>query len=392
MSLGLGDRKLNAMGPSSVVIYMRLLAILFSFSALFAQQSQTVLKHTFDSGTEGWIMMGQNGSVKTSSEAKAGAGALAFTYSLDAKGLSTAILPAGAGNLSSLGRIRFWIKADHDTSIAIILSEKKPSGGDYAAMFHAPKNVWQQVELALAEFSANDGPNDPVDSDGKLDPDQIEGIGFIDLAGFFNDLPEESPMVVARKTGMHTLLIDEFEVLRGAAAKPGQAKPGGVLNDGFDRGYSPWVTMGGMSLAPAAPADNPLGAPALMASMKAVSGKLPILMRRTNGAGLAGTKRIAFDLASEHETTLALSIETKKAGSSQGPRYNFMVYPPEGRKVFRVDVSLADFEHDANSPEDPAGRIDASLIKSIAIGDISGLLGGAVADNKIWIGRIEMIK
>ena len=69
-----------------------------------------------------------------------------------------------------------------------------------------------------------------------------------------------------------------------------------------------------------------------------------------------------------------------------------MVYPPEGRKVFRVDVSLADFEHDANSPEDPAGRIDASLIKSIAIGDISGLLGGAVADNKIWIGRIEMIK
>ena len=67
------------------------------------------------------------------------------------------------------------MKADHDTSLGVVLSEKKPGGGDYATMFWAPKNVWQRVDLALSDFVTNDGPTDPVDSDGKLDPDQVEG-------------------------------------------------------------------------------------------------------------------------------------------------------------------------------------------------------------------------
>ena len=51
-----------------------------------------------------------------------------------------------------------------------------------------------------------------------------------------------------------------------------------------------------------------------------------------------------------------------------------------------------DFEHDDNSPEDPSGGIDASRIKTLALGDITALAGGGAANNRIWIGRIEMLK
>ena len=362
-------------------------------AAFAAAQAQTpVLKHTFEQDTEGWMVMGTNGSVKLTKEAKTGAGALQFSYSLDGKGVSTAILPAGAGRLADMRRIRFWVKADHDTSLGLVLAEKKPGGGDYATMFWAPKDVWQRVDFALSDFFLNDGPTDPVDIDGKLDPDQVEAIGIVDFSAFFNQLPDGSPMVVARKSGTHTLLIDDFEILNASAAAT-PSKPGTILIDSFDRGFSEWITIGGMSLT-LSPSDNPIGAPALAASIKAVEGKLTILTRRTNPAELAGAKRLVFDIAAEHEGTLAISIETKKPGATggQGPRYNFMIYPPEGRKVFHVNVSLADFEHDPNSPEDPAGKIEPSRIKSIAIGDITALTGGAATDNKIWIGRVEMLK
>ena len=372
---------------------MRPLVTLFCFAALLAP-AQTVLNHTFDKDTEGWLTMGTNGSVKVCrdiGDVKSGAGSLQFTYSFDGKGVNTAILPVGAGRLAEMRRVRFWVKADHDTSLGVILTEKKPGGGDYAAMFWAPKNVWQRVDLGLSDFIANDGPTDPVDSDGKLDPDQVEGFGIVDFASFFNQMPSESPMVVTKKSGTHSLWIDDFEILSNVATKTN--KPDSVVVDGFDRGFTEWITLGGVNLG-ISPGDNPVGGPALTASIKTVDGKIALMLRRVHSAEIAGTKRLAFDIAADHEGTFAISIETRKpgAGSGQGPRYNFMVYPPDGRKVFRVNVSLADFEHDANSPEDPAGKLEAARIKSIAIGDITALTGGTAGDNKLWIGRIEMLK
>ena len=287
-------------------------------------------------------------------------------------------------------RVRFWIKSDHDTGVAVLLSEKKP-GGDYTAIVWAPKNVWQHVELSLADFAPNDGPTDPVDPDGKLDADQVEGIGISDMAGFFNRLPVEAPIVVARATGTHTLLLDDFEVLATAAES---SKSGPLSIDRFDRGFSSWITLGGMKIDLATGSDNPIGGPALTASIQPAEGKLAILLRRVNNAGLAGAKRITFDIAVEHEGTFLLSMEVDKAGapSGQGPRYNFTLNPPDGRKVFRVNVSLADFDHDENSAEDPAGKLEANRIKTISIGDITALVGGAASPNKIWMGPVEMVR
>lgn len=329
-----------------------------------------------------WAVIGEGGTV--AAEGKSG---LAFKYVLGAKKFSAAVLPA-SGALDHMQRIRFRVKADHDTAVAVLLSEHKPGGGDYSAWFWAPANQWQQIELTPGDFAANDGPKDPVDPDGKLDLDQVDGIGILDLAHFFNELPDSSafPVVVARSTGMHTLWLEDFQILSSAPER-GKVSPNTISIDSFSRGFLQWITLGGIGLKLIA-ADSPLGGPALQAAYQQVDGRFAVLVGRLSNLDLSKAKRIAFDIASEHEATLTVSLEMKKPGSDQGPRFNVTIYPPAGRKVSQVNLSLEDFE------QNPAGtlKLDPSLLKSITITDITATAGGQAGANTIWIGNVEALE
>jgi hypothetical protein len=329
-----------------------------------------------------WTYIGEGGAV--AAEGKSG---LTFKYVLGAKTFSAAVLPA-SGKLDHMQRIRFRVKADHDTAVAVLLSEHKPGGGDYSAWFWAPANQWQQIELSPGDFAVNDGPKDAVDPDGKLDLDQVEGIGILDLAHFFNQLPDGSafPVVVARSAGAHTLWLDDFQMLNSA---PARAKPSAktISIDSFNRGFLQWITLGGMNLKLVS-ADNPVVGPALQVSYEQVDGRFAVLVGRLSNLDLSKAKRIAFDIASEHEATLAVSLEMKKPGSDQGPRFNVTIYPPAGRKVFHVNLRLEDFE------QTPAGtlKLDPSRLKSITITDVSAAAGGEAGANTIWIGNVEALE
>jgi hypothetical protein len=371
---------------------MRILPVFLLLAAAAFGQTGVLKTFDFEKDTGDWTTMGGGGSRRVThdpADVKNGAGALAFSYDLSQKGMAAAVIPAN-GSLGSMQRLRTWIKTDHDTAVAFLLSEKKP-GGNYTAWVWAPANRWQQVDLLLAEFAVSDGPNDPVDPDGKLDADQIEGIAVIDLAFFFNGVAgnPDSPLVVHKSEGKHRLILDDFEVLTGPA-KVRANPPGGVLVDAFDDGFSQWATLGGMKLE-LRPADNPLGEPALEASYETVEGRLSILTRRVMHMDLSKAKRLAFDVASDHEQTLAVSVELQKPGSSQGPRYTLTIFPPPGRKPFHVDVSLADFERDQNSPADSAGHLDPSRVKSITLTDITAMAGGEAGANRIWIGNFQVL-
>ena len=328
-----------------------------------------------------WKAMGEGGSVGV--DEKSG---LAFTYSLGVKKFSAAVLPV-SGELAHMQRIRFRVKADHDTAIGVLLSEHKPGGGDYSAWFWAPSNQWQQIELGPGDFASSDGPNDPVDADGKMDLDQVQGVGVFDLAHFFGSLPENPafPVIVAKSAGTHTLLLDDFQILDSAAPRV-KASPGAIPIDLFDRGFLQWITLGGIDLK-LSTADNPLGRPALQASYEQIEGRYAILVGRLSNLDLSQAKRIAFDIASEHEATLVVSLEVKKAGSVQGPRFSATIHPPAGRKVFHVNLSLDTFEQDQNAP----GKLDPARLKSIAITDVTAAGGGDAGSNTIWIGKVEAL-
>jgi len=331
-----------------------------------AAAAQSLLHHTFTDGPSGWTVLGQ-GSVN------AAAGVLEFSYEVKPKQFAFAVLPAPR-EAARLKRIRFRVKTDHDTAVAMLLSEKKPGGGNYTATFWAPAGAWQTIELAPGDFNAADGPNDPVDADGKLDLDQLDGIGIIDLAHFFAAQPEnpEFPLIVDRSTGAHTLQLADFEMLGSV----GQARPAMTI-DRFDRGYVEWITMGGVKLQLAA-SGNPLSMNALEAAYEQTQGHYGILLHRLSHLDLGQAKGLAFDIASKTDATVIVTLELKN-----GHRFNQTIYPPGDREVFHVKLSFSDFTGD--------GKLDPAQLKSLALVDVSAAEGGGGQSNTLWIGKVECV-
>lgn len=349
---------------------MRMLILLLAGAGFgLAQQNSGLLLHqSFESSTAGWTALGEGASV----EAGSSGDELAFEYVLAPKRLAALTMPAPAA-LPQASRLRVSIKTDHSTAMAVLLSEKKPGGGNYTAWFWAPANQWQTVELTPADFSVTDGPEDPVDADGKLDLDAVESIGIFDLAQFFGTLKAASalPVRIAGAAGPHTLFVKRFDLLAGPPPR----------GSAFDRGFLDWVSPGDMLLK-LSRSGSPLGERALEASYEHHGGELDVLVRREGPVPIAasGAKpdHLAFDIASEREVTLLVSLEMRKPGGGDGPRYMLPIYPPGGRQVFHVNLKLADF----NGPD----KFDPAQWRTTAIIDVSDSDG----PNTIWIGNVHL--
>ena len=261
------------------------------------------------------------------------------------------------------------------TAVALLLSEKKPGGGNYIATFTCAAGVWQPVELTPADFTASDGPNDPVDADGKLDLDQVEGLGFIDLAEFFASQLEnpQIPIAIERPTGTHKLLISNFEMLSAGSSSIRPA----LAIDSFDRGYLEWVTLGGMKLRLAAP-DNPLKTGALEANYEQMAGPIGVMVHRLSHIDLSQATGIAFDIASRTDATVVVSLELK-----DGRRFHQTIYPPPAQEVFHVNLKFSDFEG--------TGTLEPAKLKSLTMTDVAGVEGNT-GPNTLWIGRVEGVR
>lgn len=348
-------------------------------------QKNTLFRSTFESGEEGWIAMGAGAKVHattTPADVKNGKGSLAYEYDLVPKRFSAAVLPVTEG-LAGMRRLRFWIKTDAATPVGVLLSERKPGGGDYLAWFWSKKDRWQQVELKVDDFTLNDGPNDPKDSNGKLDLDQIQGIGLIDLAQIFNAASDvhNLPLVVNRSSGEHAIYLDDFEVLTDGAEK---ISTGGVTIDDFAPSVPLWMTMGGADLSVSA--DNPLKERALQADYEGAEDKFVALIKRISNRDLSKARGIDFDIASLKSADVMFTLEMKKPGG-QGPRYNFTIAVPGNSERTHRTIAFPDFKLDDNSPAGPE-RLDPSNIKMLSVIDITAATSGKPDRNTLWIGNL----
>lgn len=336
----------------------------------FAQQDPEILFRQKD--ILGWHALGEDSQLRPSGNG------LILSYDLAPKKLSGAVIGVPEG-FERMRAIKFSIESDHDTAMAVLLSEKKPGGGNYAAWFWTPAHERQQVELTPADFTVTDGKGDPVDADGKLDLDQVEGVGIFDLAQFFLGMAADPGFAAAvtQTAGPHTFRVEDFAI--STEASPPAAAAARIVLDHFDRSFLDWVALGGIRLELSAE-GNPLGERAMEASYRPVEGRVGLLVRRVGDPALAKAKRLSFDVASEREATLVVSLEMKKQGpgGGEGPRFSLPVYPPGGKEVFHVDLNLADFKS-------PVGTFDPAQWRTIAILDATSADGA----NTIWIGNIE---
>jgi hypothetical protein len=340
-----------------------------------------------------WVAFGGDAQVRFTPDAahvKTGRSALALDYKVEPRQFAAAVLPVGEGSLAGMKSMRFRLKTDSATPVAVLLSEKKPGGGNYVSILWSPRDTWQKIELTPDDFALSDGPNDPKDPDGKLDLDQVEGVGIADLAPLFSAMPEnpELPIVVEKRSGAHTLFVDEFEARAdgGEASPPAASKT--VVIDDFHRGYLQWFTLGGVELSLSL-SSNPLSGHALEARYEQAEGHYVVLMHPLANTNLGKVDRLEFDIASEKDAQIVLSVETKKSSSGKSPRYNTTVEVPGKRKPVHPTVLFADFKPDENGPPDPEGRLDTSRIKSIGLLDITSAMSHENQKNTLWIANLR---
>src|ERR1700676_3880754 len=96
-----------------------------------------LLDRTFDNKTGSWIAFGSGGQVRytpDAARAKNGKPALALDYKIEHGQFAAAVLPVSGGALAQMKLLKFWIKTDSATGVAVLLSEKKPEGGNYTAL------------------------------------------------------------------------------------------------------------------------------------------------------------------------------------------------------------------------------------------------------------------
>ena len=292
--------------------------------------------------------MGGAATVRVSKDAANrhdGMNSLSFDYSAG-KEISFALLPVEF-SLEKMKSLRFWLKTDISTAVGVLLSEKKP-GGDYATWFWSPKDRWQQIVLTPADFTANDGANDPKDPNGRLDLDQVRGIGIIDLKTIFNQFAgsEQLPFQIDRLSGSHTLLLNDFQIQTEGLA-PAVVKDA-VMIDDFKRNFARWLTLGGMEISLRAD-ENPAGKPALEASYTQSAGKFALISHRIGNIDLSKCDRLSFDIASRKDAKIAISIEMAKV-NGKGARYTYMLEVAGGMKPQHESISFSEFVLDENSP------------------------------------------
>ncbi len=371
---------------------MRSLGLLLLVACNAALASSPIVSQDFEGGESGWITMGTAASVHTTHDpanVKGGKASLQFDYTAG-KGMSIAVFPLRDVSLAGMKTLRFWLKTESATAIAVLLSEKDDMGGRYSSIVWSPKGQWQHVELTPSDFHLAEGPNDPKDADGKLDLDQLTAVSLIDLSQMLNTDKdgESAPIWRDSHSGAQKLWIDDFEALDTASAAGPVSKADGTLIDNFGRPQLAWLTLGGVDLT-LDESGGPLKQRAMKASYQQTEGRF-VLITRPGRLALGKANRLAFDIASDAPAHLVISLEELAPGADQGPRYNVDIDVPGGKSDHR-ELDLAAFQLDENGLKDSNGKLDLDRIKALSIVDVTAAYTQETAKNTLWIGDIRAV-
>ncbi len=271
-----------------IVGWCAILGLLSSFSA----QEEPRSAIDFESAGHGWFVFpGFDGKVELTTnerDVKNGKQALQYTY-VAMQGKLNGIIRLEPENWAQA--FRFWVKTDRPALLAMLIQEE--SGERWQAPFWVNGNEWQQIALALSDFTLAE---DVKPTNNKLDMDEAVGIGILDVSAIFFSAPEAA-ILFGSQTGTRVFWLDDFEFLSKA---PPRVRDARALDD-FQRGYLTWIATYGVTI-------RPEGGGMRVSYDQPFPGILGILKLLEKEA-LTNTKGLEVSLQVKTPTTLAVFVE-----------------------------------------------------------------------------------
>ena len=322
--------------------------------------------------------------------AKAGKGALAFTYDVS-PGVIRVLARQGPFELGGMKSLRFWVKCSAATALVVSLTES--NGAGYQAPFSVSAGTWQEVVLNFDEFTADDPAKDP---NGKLDVDDVASLSLFDFAGFL-------ALLVPETKGRRTIGVDDLRFSPAAAplttgvTSVTRVVPAHLI-DSFESPVIRWAPLSvefgdalKINLFDAALAIDSLAPPgggrqALRFSYPRKPAKVHGILRSTEKLDLSKAGSLELWLRTSHDGSYLVNLEEK-----DGSRYDKVVElrAADGWTSFAAtwgDFKLADDSQDEN------GRLDPSELKQVLVADATSLFGGPPVDEvRLWIDEVRFL-
>lgn len=321
---------------------------------------------------------------------KAGRASLRFDYTVEPNKMNALLKTGQAGEAARIKSFRFWVKSDYATNLVLMLQEQ--DSGRWLSLFHAPKNQWQRVELSLDDFELSANADDPKDNNGKLDMELVTAAAVADFKQIFAATPNEDlRKLLGVKTGPHTFWLDDFEASRELLPKAPEEPFGSVMLDDFTRPQLNWAIIGDMLIKRVTEEQlKAVGRPVavngqgLQAEYRQQAGGIVGWTKMLRPGSLKNMAALRFAIATEQAMTLLVQLE-----ETSGGKYNTTVQLPPDTKPGEVRLVPMLFEV-AEDSKDNNKRLDLDQVKQILFIDATGLLGGGVNDNALWLSKLRI--
>ena len=280
-----------------------------------------IVATTFESDAGDWRVVNATnqptdsaklGVTHDAANVKEGKGSLKFDYTVKKGETNFLLLPLQPPSLVKMQSMHFWVKPDHSTSFLVYVAEK--DGGRYKTTFTCAANTWQEVSIALSDLVLSEDDGDPKDPDGKLDPDQIEGIGVVDADSFLAQILGDMPNLVNLATGTHTFYINSFTIDDTSLPAAPLAVPGETQLSSLIRPQTEWMVIGDVSVQKTT--EKPLTGPSMKIPYTQAKGRFFALLKPVKIGSFAGVTHIDFAAASKIPVSLMVQVEDTRATSS----------------------------------------------------------------------------
>lgn len=355
-----------------------LLCALCAFAAAPELASAAETSFGFENDAHGWMTTTPGAAVRVTREAgevKAGDGALAFTYPGKVGEIAAVVSP----ELSIDGAVVIdgWVRTSGPAMLTLVVEEK--DGARYEHSFSSVAGRWQRLRVALADFTL---ARDSRDENGALDPGQVRRLTLLDagllLAGVagLDRLFPQSP-------GERTLWLDDLHFKREGQPSRHRAERVVVI-DTFEEEVIHALPLGATRLA----LDRVDGARAL--HLTYTPGRqepdIPGVVLIVSGQRLGEGDRLRLRLRSAQPIKLAVGLEER-----DGSRYQTLADLAGGNEWQTLDLPLADFTLADDTP-DENNRLDLEQVRTVAIVDVSALLGIAGdRENRLTLDEVLLV-
>ncbi len=271
--------------------------------------------------------------------------------------------------------LEFSIRTKSLTVLAVSLDEN--DGSNYIRPILVLPGKWHHVKLYLSEFNLSD---DSQDENGRLDPEQIQRLGFIDAYGFFlmmSSQMQAQPFRIPKMPGGDNAIW--LDAVKFTDEQPPAAT---VIEDAG--GTAPrFVAVLGPELEITKTDRGPKGKPAWVLKYKLRDRELGLMLWPLKPGILKESAGLHMVLAASNQTALLVQVKERS-----GAKYNYLLQLDPGADVDQL-LAWPDFTLDEETT-DPNGKLDVDEITELTVVDGTTLLTGAQGhENQLSIALIE---